>query len=729
MSERHTFSPFWHRVRALKPRLRPHVQITRQRFQGGRWHVAHDPSSNAFYRLSPVQNEFVGLLDGTRSVDEVWQLGLSRYGDGALTQNDVIQVLGQLYAGNLLQADVPPETEQLLNRGRDRLKKRALGQAIGLMYFRVPIFNPNALLTKVEPIFRPVLNRVGLVAWFALVIAALFALVPQWKDLRTGFDSAVAPSNWLWMGIVFVCVKLWHEFGHGVLTKRFGGQVPVLGAMMLVLIPSPYVDCSSAWSFPSKWQRIVVAAGGMMFELFLASIAAFVWLGTRDNAGLLHQLSYNVLISASVSTIIFNANPLMRFDGYFILSDLLGVPNLMQRSTTMLKFLFLKHVYRIENPPQPTGDAREALILLVYGVLAMMYRLLIFVSVTLYVMGKLFGIGLILAVWTAAMWFILPVGQLVHWLATGPQLSHKRGRAILTTLLMIAGGLLLIGVVKFPDHRRAAGVVESARTAGLFAGSDGILAAVHVKPGQHVKEGDAVATIENPELIARLSYTKAQLDEAIAREVQASAKSATEAQIAREYVETLEQAMANAKTKVDKLVIRAPHDGVVVLAQAMDRVGMFIQEGTPICDVIDEKDLRVSAALTQTEADWIATLAPDSYRVEMRRKSRINEVIEGKTADIVPAARKEVAHNALLYQGGGKIASEQGPQGELLAKSAVFTGHFVAMGVDPGMTIGETPDIGLPGERVSLRFTLPSKPLLTQWLSRLEKTLQGRAKI
>ncbi|MFO0856575.1 MAG: HlyD family efflux transporter periplasmic adaptor subunit [Phycisphaerales bacterium] len=729
MSERHTFSPFWHRVRALKPRLRPHVQITRQRFQGGRWHVAHDPSSNAFYRLSPVQNEFVGLLDGTRTVDEVWQLGLTRHGDGALTQNDVIQVLGQLYAGNLLQADVPPETEQLLNRGRDRLKKRALGQAIGLMYFRVPLFNPNVLLTKVEPIFRPILNRVGLVAWFALVIAAIFAIIPQWKALRSGFDTAIAPSNWIWMGVVFIAVKLWHEFGHGVLTKRFGGQVPVFGAMMLVLIPSPFVDCSSAWSFPNKWQRIVVAAGGMMFELFLASIAAFVWLGTRENPGLVHQLSYNVLISASVSTIVFNANPLMRFDGYFILSDLLGVPNLMQRSMTMLKFLFLKHVYRVENPPQPTGDAREALILLVYGVLAMIYRVVIFISVTLYVLGKMFGLGLVLAVWTAAMWFILPVGQLVHWLATGPQLSHKRGRAILATLAMVAGGLLLIGVVKFPDYRRAAGVVESAKTAGLYAGSDGILAAVHVKPGQHVKAGDAVATIENPDLIARLAYTKAQLSEAVAREMQASAKSATEAQIAREYVETLEQALTNAQGKVEKLVIRAPHDGVVVLAQAIDRVGMFIQEGTPICDVIDDKDLRVSAALTQSEADWIASLPPDAYKVEMRRKSRVHEVIEGRTADIVPAARKDVAHSALLYQGGGTIASEQGQQGELLAKSAVFTGHFVAMAVEPGITTGGSPDIGLPGERVSLRFTLPKKPLLTQWLGRLEKTLQGRARI
>ncbi len=725
MSERNTFSPFWHRVRALKPRLRPHVQITRQRFQGGRWHVAHDPSSNAFYRLSPVQYEFVGLLDGSRTVDEVWQLNLARHGDDALTQNDVIQVMGQLYGGNLLQADVPPETDQLLSRGRDRFKKKAIGQAIGLMYFRVPLFNPNGLLNTVEPVLRPMLSRVGLVIWLGVIIAALTALIPNWKTLVGGFDSAIAPSNWIFIGISFIVLKLWHEFGHGVLTKRFGGQVPVLGAMMLVLIPSPFVDCSSAWSFPSKWQRVVVAAGGMMFELFAAAVAAFVWLATRDNPGVVHQLAYNAMLTASISTIVFNANPLMRFDGYFILSDLLGVPNLMQRSMQMLKFLFQKHVYRVEQPQQPTSDPREALILLVYGVLAMAYRVFIFISVTLYVLGKMFGLGVILAVWTAAMWFILPVGQLVHWLATSAQLTHKRGRAIGATLTMVAGGLILLGLVRFPDYRRASGVVESQHTAQLFTGSDGFLSQVHVRPGQRVRAGEPVVTLENDELRARLELAKAQLGEAIAREQQAAARSPAEEQVAREYVATIGKARDVAQSKVDKLVVRAPHDGVVVLGEALGRVGVFMPESSPLCEVVDDTDLRVAASLSQTEADWLASMPPEQYRVEMRRVSRVHEVIQGVPSRIPVSARKDVPHQALLFQGGGTIAGEQGPQGQAIAKDRVFNALFVSKSGE-----GEVAkSVGLPGERVSLRFTLPSRPLLVQWLDRLEKALQGRAKV
>src|SRR5690348_8176806 len=123
MSERPTFSPFWHRVRAMKPRLRPHVQITRQYYRGQRWHVVHDPATNQFYRLSPIAHEFVCMLDGKREVEHVWDSTLARHGDDAPTQNEIIQLLSQLYNSNLLSVEASPETEQLLGRGRERTKK------------------------------------------------------------------------------------------------------------------------------------------------------------------------------------------------------------------------------------------------------------------------------------------------------------------------------------------------------------------------------------------------------------------------------------------------------------------------------------------------------------------------------------------------------------------------------------------------------------------------------
>jgi len=455
--ERPTFSPFWHRLRATRPRLRAHVQVTRQRYRGRRWHVAHDPTSNQFYRLSPVAYDFIASLEGSRTVDEAWRLSLEKFGDKAPTQHEVIELIGQLYNSNLLSVDATPETEQLLRRGRDRVKKRLMQQAVSLMYFKVRLFNPDALLTAVEPIFRPFISRWGLVAWCAFVLYALVRVVGwEWDRMVSGVDAVTDPSAWPYMIATYIVLKLWHELGHGVICKRFGGQVPELGAMMLVLLPSPYVDASAAWAFPSKWKRMAVGAGGMFFELFAAAVCALVWLNTPHGT-LINQLAYYVMLTSSITTVLFNGNPLMRFDGYYILSDWLEIPNLSQRANTLLKNVFLKGVYRVENVRPVTQQRGEWWILLVYGVLAMVYRMVVFFGILTWLMGQLFGLGVILAAWSFAAWFLVPTGAFIGWLAGSPQLSDKRARAVLVTLAMLTGAGLLVGAVPLPDWRRAQG--------------------------------------------------------------------------------------------------------------------------------------------------------------------------------------------------------------------------------------------------------------------------------
>lgn len=725
-AERPTFSPFWHRVRAMSPRLRPQVQITRQHYRGMRWHVAHDPTTNQYFRLSPIAHEFVGLLDGTRSVEQVWELVLSRYGDHAPTQNEIISLLSQLYNSNLLRVDHSPETEQLLGRGKERTKKKVQQQAIGLMYFRVKLLNPDRILAWLEPILRPVLNPVGLIAWLVLLIAALATALPHWSELVNGFGSAVAPANWGWIMAVFVVTKIIHETGHGVICKRFGGQVPEMGIMMLVLLPSPYVDASACWAFESKYRRMAVGAGGMIFELFVASIAAFVWTATRDTGGLPHQLAYNAMLTSGVSTVLFNANPLMRFDGYYILSDLLEVPNLMQRSTGMLKHLAQVYIYRIKNANPPSSVPSEQAILIAYGIAALVYRLFLFVSITLYVMGKLFAIGLILAVWTAAMWFILPVGAFVHWLATSAQLAEFRPRAIATSLALCLATALLVGAIPMPDHRSAGGVVESDQTVGLYFGADCFVTEVHARPGEFVKKGDAIVTCESPDLVAQLSLADALLAETRASERQAIAKNETgNAQAARGRIEAIEAQIKRTRERVDRLIVRAPFDGVLVGTDPASFVGSYVKEGKQICEFVDPAALRVAASLTQTEASWLFELPHDQYSVEMRTLSEIDRFIHGTNVRVVDSGQRQLRHPALAYAGGGTIETEQQTDQRTAPQAKQ---HLWWVYVDAADARDLTAR-SAPGERVRLRFTLPSKPLLTQWVDRLQKMIQGRVTI
>lgn len=732
MSERATFSPFWHRVRALRPRLRPHVQITRQHYRGSRWHVVHDPASNAYYRLSPVSHEFLSLLDGKRSVEQVWELSLTRHGDDAPTQNEVIQLLSQLFTSNLLSADVPPETEQLLRRGRERLGKKVQQQLIGLMYFRIKLFNPDHILRALEPIFRPLLNRVGLLIWAAWIIFALTQVLPEWSRIQDEFRSATDPSNWAWLMAVYVVIKLIHETGHGLICKRFGGQVPEFGAMMLVLVPSPYVDASSAWAFNSKWQRMAVGAGGMIFELAVAAACALFWKHAGGNP-FLSKLAFNAMLTASVSTVLFNANPLMKFDGYYMLSDLLEVPNLMQRSMNMLKFLMHKHVYRMRNPVPPTSQPGEALILLAYGIGALIYRVVLFFSITLYVMGQMFALGLILAIWTAAMWFILPAGQFVHWLASSPQLAEKRGRAILASLIMIAVGVLLVGAVPFPDWRRAEGVVWSEERTGIYFGSDGFVQTAHKRPGDHVAPGEPIVTCVSPQLDSDYRVALAQLDESRVLERQAIAKNAAAAIVAHDRVDAFERLAAYYKERIDRLVVRAPHAGVIVLEDPAKLVGAYVKEGQPLCEVVNvaPNKLRITAGLTQPEALWLYELNPEAYKVEVRRLTRVHDVIHARTERVLQAGIHEVEHQGLTYSGGGTLEPDAKDPSGLRSKRPQFTAYFKAdfAGDATNGATALSAALPLPGERVRLRFTLPSKPLLAQWTDRLNKLLQGRAKV
>ncbi|MGQ0626823.1 MAG: hypothetical protein ACT4PL_01835, partial [Phycisphaerales bacterium] len=533
------------------------MQITRQHYRGRRWHVVHDPASNQFYRLSPIAHDFVCCLDGQRPVEEAWKVALGKFGDSAPTQNEIIELLGQLYNSNLLAIDATPETEQLLQRGRDRTKKRIAQQAIGIMYLRLKLFNPDRMLTFLEPIARPVLNRFGFIAWCILVTSAFANVLPRWNELVTGFDAYVLnanPSNYGWILAVFVSLKLFHELGHGLICKRFGGQVPEFGVMLLVLFPSPFVDASSCWAFPNKWQRIAVGAGGMLFELALASVAAFVWLGAADGS-LVKQLAYHAMLTASVATLLFNANPLMKFDGYYMLADFLEAPNLMQRSQQMLTYLCQRFIYRIKSARCPSSLPGEIALLIGFGVLSLLYRVFLFFTITLFILGQWFIIGLALAVWTSAAWFLLPVGKFVHWLASGTQLADKRGRAILTSLALACGIALLIGAVPLPDWRRGTGVVESTARASVYFQTDGFVTESLVRPGQRVSKDEVLMRLESPDLERSLTANRFELADARVQLAAARADDdAAAARVALAQIAVLEKTGAALAQRRENLV-------------------------------------------------------------------------------------------------------------------------------------------------------------------------------
>src|SRR5687768_11709610 len=485
---RPTFSESWYRVADLRVKLRPSAQISRQHYRGDRWYVVRDPAGNQFHRLSAPAYRFVGLLDGTRTVAEAWDLVGGQLADDAPTQNEVIQILSQLHAANLLESDVTPDAAVLLRRHKKQTRQKWQGRMMNILFPRIPLWDLDRFLVRWMPVMRFFLSTWGAILWLVVIAAAIFAIAPEWPKLQSAARDSIHPQNWPFLWATFVLIKLIHELGHGFTCRRFGGEVHELGIMFLVLVPAPYVDASSAWAFPNKWQKILVGAGGMIFELFVAAIMAFVWLNTSEGT-LVHQLAYNVMLIASVSTVIFNANPLLRYDGYYMLSDYLEIPNLRYRSGEYSLGLIKRHAFGVKQH-QPLPPVRQRFWLLNYWIFSGLYRTWVGVMIILMVWNEVPVLGVLMALGGLITWLVVPVVKIFKYLMLEPELHRKRTRAWGWTLAATAGAVAFLWLVPWPTTLNAEGIVEPAEKRLVFSQMPGVVRRIQVKDGQLVKQGD-----------------------------------------------------------------------------------------------------------------------------------------------------------------------------------------------------------------------------------------------
>ena len=226
--------------------------------------------------------------------------------------------------------------------------------------------------------------------------------------------------------IAYPAVKALHELGHAYAIKRWGGEVHEIGLMFLVFMPVPYVDASDSLSFPSKWKRAFVASAGILVEALLAAIAMIVW--ESAESGMVRAFAFNVMLIGGVSTLFFNGNPLLRFDGYYVLSDIIEIPNLGRRANQYLGYALQKYLLGADPPTNPATAPGEPAWFLFYAIASFVYRLFIFTAIVLLVASKFFSLGIFLAIWTLFLMFGLPLLKHSWFLFTAPSLRRHRDR-------------------------------------------------------------------------------------------------------------------------------------------------------------------------------------------------------------------------------------------------------------------------------------------------------------
>ncbi len=573
------FSASWYRVAGLRPRIRDHAGFHRHLYRGDLWYVLQDRSSGRCHRLTPSAYQLVGLMNGERTTQEIWQLSSERLGEDAPTQDEAIRLLGLLHSADVLRCDVPPDTVELFQRQQRRSEGEWWRRFTNPLSLRLPLFDPDAFLTRSLHLVRPLFSAPAAVVWLSVVVWAVLTAVSRWAELTQGDSMELLdPRSVLLFGILFPMVKVVHELGHGYATKMWGGEVHETGIMFLVFMPLPYVDASASSVFPSKWRRAAVGAAGILVELFLASLALLVWANVEP--GLVRSIAWHVVWIGGASTLLFNGNPLLRFDGYYVLSDLIEIPNLAARSRQHLASLAQRYVCRLDHVRSSVTARGEAAWFLGYGVASFVYRLVILVGIAVFVANQFFIVGVALALFAVTMQVVVPLIRQIAFLLTSPRLGEKRPQALAITGAIALALAVLTLLVPLPSRTRAEGVVWAPEGAEVRAGADGFVLQVLARPDTLLKPGQPLLLTRDPSLEAQVAVLEAQLQELRARHHAERGRERVKARITAEEIETTVKALGYARQRVGEMVVRSPVAGVFVISQPHDLLGRFVRQAS-----------------------------------------------------------------------------------------------------------------------------------------------------
>jgi putative peptide zinc metalloprotease protein len=652
-------------------------------------------------------------MDGKRTVQEIWDTVRAHLGDEAPTQEEVIRLLSQLHAVDALQADVVPDTSELLKRFEKRRFGKWKQNLRSPLFMRFPLIDPERLLTRFQWAARPFFSWAGMILWLVVVGWAVFQVGVHWPELTKNItDRILAPKNLVILWLTFPFLKAFHEFGHGFAVKIKGGEVHEMGIMLLVFTPIPYVDASAASAFRERRERVLVGAAGMLVEVFIAALALSVWINIEP--GPIRSVAYNVIFIAGVSSVLFNGNPLLRYDAYYILTDLLEIPNLGPRGIRYVLYLMQRYLLGARDMEPPLATRGERFWFIVYTISSFCYRMFIYTAIILFVATKFFFIGVLFACWGLTNMFIWPAMKGIKFLASSPRLRRRRFQAIMVTGLVLAGILALIVLMPVPLGTTSEGVIWIPERSFVRAGTDGFVDRLIADPGTRVRKGDPLIECSDPLLPAEIQVLESQLRELEAVYDTQMVNDRVKAEITKEEIRNVQAQLDDARERAWELTIRGTANGVFVVPMAQDLPGRFVRRGELLGYVLDRSTITARVVVSQSDVDFVRQ---QTKRVQIRFPESISECLPAILRREVPAATDQLPGRALSQEGGGEIAID--PRDMLGIKA--FQKVFLF-------------DVELPtceglynvGGRIYVRFDHGKEPLFWRWYRGLRQLFLRR---
>ncbi len=634
-------------------KLKDALHFSMRQTGGGIEYLVEDELTGRFFRVGLAQYTFLTMLDGKRTVSTALMKTATLLREHAIDENEAASLCKWAIESGLIESETGNSSARRQEQHEMMRKKRMISY-LNPMMMRVPIFNPDPLVTGISRYLGFLISPLGLFAWLAVVIYGFVHLAQNWSDFYTHRVNSFSPMDLVWIGATWLILKIVHELAHSLVCKKFGGRVQSCGLLVLLLIPLPFVDVTSSWRFDNKWKRILTSAAGMMSELFVAAIACYIWVNTEP--GPLQYHAGNVIITATLHTLLFNINPLMRFDGYYMLSDFLEIPNLSTNGRAWLKGAF-KWMYFGKKPAPLKEVGFRGIAVRAYGIGAMFWFFMIAVGLSLAASSLVEGIGLIVALIGCVLWCGIPIYQLCKYTLFGTD-TEKPNRVWFAGATSVTAALLAAFLIFCPSPSvvSAPVVIDYEPLSIVRANTTGFAKEIHVKDGQIVDQGDILITLENPQLEQELGSLLIDIKISELRiNALHNENLISQVQLEQESLVSLEKRKHELEEQISHLVVIAPQDGQVLSRDLHTKQGTHFRPGDELLSIGRPGEIHAIALTKQTDIDWV-TANPES-QVELLIWGRhSNSLIPGKIKTINPRARDDLPHEAFSASIGGALA-------------------------------------------------------------------------
>ena len=715
-------------ARVMSFYARTDLTAKKEQYLGRTYWIVKDPLGLKYYRFQSEEYFILNQLDGTRSLDDIKDNFEKEFPPQKITLEELQNFIGQLHQSSLIVAGVPNQGHELLKRRNKRRRQEVIAAMSNILCIRFKGIDPNRILDTLLPYVRWMFHPVSIFFALILMMSALSLVLIEFDTFRSKlpeFRQFFGLKNMIFLSLTLGVTKVIHEFGHGLTCKYFGGECHEMGVMILVLTPCLYCNVSDSWMLPNKWHRAAIGLAGVFVECTLASICTFFWWFSKE--GLFHYLCLNVMFLSSVSTIIFNINPLLRYDGYYILADILEIPNLRQKATKVMAKKASEWFLGMENPDDPFLPQRNQMLFAAYTVAAVAYRWIVMASILFFVyrffdsyglkvIGQIIGAMslyglLIMPLWKIAKFFWVP-GRIYR-------VKKVRFYSSLTGLMLILAFCLF---VPLPYSVYAPLVLElrqdNATTANLLVPkTGGELVEINKRDGDTVKKGDVLVRLRNRALDQELVRLQGELLEAKSQYKMFSTlldqrDAAARQQELQERIDALTQ-MVSARLRDRQLLeLKAPIDGVVVSpywkpakknddptvfdelpewygTALLDRnLGLPLQPGTHVASVGDPTKLEALLIVNQSKIDFVQA----GQQVKIKLESLPSRTFDGtiERAIDIEHQRMESVPIQLSTKGGGAVPTTSESNGLEKPQSPSFRVRVDVDNDDLMMHVGMT---------------------------------------